>query len=56
MLWGCFSAGGTGAPHQIDGIMKKEDDVEILKQHQDISQEVWVKWVIPLLPIEFVSK
>ncbi len=24
MLWGCFAAGGTGALHKIDGIMKKE--------------------------------
>ena len=22
MLWGCFSAGGTGALHKIDGIMR----------------------------------
>ncbi|CDQ87552.1 unnamed protein product [Oncorhynchus mykiss] len=24
MLWGCFVAGGTGALHKIDGIMRKE--------------------------------
>ena len=23
MLWRCFAAGGTGALHQIDGIMRK---------------------------------
>ena len=23
MLWGCFAAGGTGALHKIDGIMRK---------------------------------
>ena len=40
MLWGCFAAGGTGALHKIDGIMRKEDYVAILKQ--DVSQEVKV--------------
>ena len=24
MLWGCFAAGGTGALHKIDGIMRME--------------------------------
>jgi hypothetical protein len=33
MLWGCFSAGGTGALHKIDGIMREEKYVDILKQH-----------------------
>jgi hypothetical protein len=33
MLWGCFDAGGTGALHKIDGIMRKENYVDILKQH-----------------------
>ena len=33
MLWGCFAAGGTGALHKIDGIMRMENDVDILKQH-----------------------
>ncbi|XP_058490376.1 extracellular calcium-sensing receptor-like [Solea solea] len=33
ILWGCFAAGGTGALHKIDGIMRKEHYVEILKQH-----------------------
>ena len=23
MLWGCFAAGGTGALHKIDGIMRR---------------------------------
>ena len=31
--WGCFAAGGTGARHEIDGIMRKEKYVNILKQH-----------------------
>ena len=33
MLWGCFAAEGTGALHKIDGSMRKENDVDILKQH-----------------------
>ena len=33
MLWWCFAAGGTGALHKIDGIMRRENDVDILKQH-----------------------
>ena len=33
MLWGCVAAGGTGALHKIDGIMKKQNHVDILKQH-----------------------
>ena len=32
-MWGCFAAGGTGALHKIDGIMRKENYVDILKQH-----------------------
>ena len=24
MLWGCFAAGGTGALHKIDGIMRRK--------------------------------
>jgi hypothetical protein len=33
MLWGCFAAGGTGALHKIDGIMRREIYEDILKQH-----------------------
>ena len=33
MLWGCFAAGGTGALHKIDGIMREENHMDILKQH-----------------------
>ena len=32
MLCGCFAAGGTGALHKIDGIMRKGNYVHILKQ------------------------
>ena len=33
MLWGCFAAGGTGALHKIDGIKRKYNYVDILKQN-----------------------
>jgi transposase len=33
MLWGHFAGGGTGALHKIDGIMRIEHFVAILKQH-----------------------
>ena len=33
MLWGCFAAGASGALHKIDGIMRQENYVDILKQH-----------------------
>ena len=46
---GVFAAGGTGALHKIDGIMKKGNYVDILKQHQDINQEVkaWSQMGLP---------
>ena len=33
MLWGCFAAGGTGALHKIDSIMRQGNYVEKLKKH-----------------------
>ena len=33
MLLGCFAAGGTGALHKMDGIMRKKNYVDTLKQH-----------------------
>ena len=33
MLWGSFAAGGTGVLSKIDGIMRMENDMDILKQH-----------------------
>uniref|UniRef100_A0AAZ3QNF1 Uncharacterized protein n=1 Tax=Oncorhynchus tshawytscha TaxID=74940 RepID=A0AAZ3QNF1_ONCTS len=32
-VMGCFAAGGSGALHKIDGIMRMEYYVDILKQH-----------------------
>lgn len=47
MLWGCFTAEGTGALHIIDGIMKKENYVDILKQHLKTARKLKLghKWV-----------
>ena len=46
---GPFAAVGTGALHKIDGIMRQENYVDILKQHQDFSQEVkaWSQMGLP---------
>ena len=51
MLWGCFAAGGTGALHKIDGIMRQENDVHILKQHLKTSVRKLTlgrKWVFQM--------
>jgi hypothetical protein len=51
MLWGCFAAEGTGALHKIDGIARKENNVEILKKHLKISVrklELGRKWVFQM--------
>ena len=50
MLWGCFAAGGTGALHKIDGIMRKMY-VDILKQHLKTSVrklQLGHKWVFQM--------
>jgi hypothetical protein len=47
MLWGCFAAGGTGALHKIDGIMREENDVDTLKQHFKISVKAWSQMGLP---------
>ena len=52
MLWGCFAAGGTGALHKINGIMKMENDVDILKQHLKTSVrklKLGRKWVFQMV-------
>ena len=33
MLWACFAAEGTGPLHKIDGIMTRDNYVDVLKQH-----------------------
>ena len=51
MLWGCFAAGGTGALHKIDGIMRVENYVDILKQHLKTSvrkSKPGPKWVFQM--------
>ena len=51
MLWGCFAAGGTGALHKIDGIMRQENDVDILKQYLKTSVrkvKIGHKWILQM--------
>ena len=51
MLWECFTAGGPGALHKIDGIMRQENDVAILKQHLKTSVrklKLGRKWVFQM--------
>ncbi|CDQ68262.1 unnamed protein product [Oncorhynchus mykiss] len=51
MLWGCFAAGGTGAHHKIDGIMRQENYVDILKQYLKTSVrklKLGRKWVFQM--------
>ena len=51
MLWGCFAAGGTGALHKIDGIMRRDNYVDILKQHLKSSVRklnLGCKWVFQM--------
>uniref|UniRef100_A0A8L0DSZ3 Tc1-like transposase DDE domain-containing protein n=1 Tax=Oncorhynchus mykiss TaxID=8022 RepID=A0A8L0DSZ3_ONCMY len=51
MLWGCFAAGRTGALHKIDGIMRKDSHVDILKQHLKTSVrklKLGHKWVFQM--------
>ena len=51
MLWGCFAAGGTGALHKIDDILREGNYVDILKQHLKISVrklKLRRKWVFQM--------
>jgi hypothetical protein len=52
MLWGSFAAGGTGALHKIDGIMREDNDVDILKKHLKTSDRKLLKlgrkWVFQM--------
>uniref|UniRef100_A0AAZ3SWQ8 Tc1-like transposase DDE domain-containing protein n=1 Tax=Oncorhynchus tshawytscha TaxID=74940 RepID=A0AAZ3SWQ8_ONCTS len=51
MLWGCFAAGGTGALHKIEGIMRMEKYVNIMKQHLKTSVrklKLGHKWVFQM--------
>ena len=47
MLWGCFATGGTEALHKIDGFMRMEHYVDILKQHLKTSK-LDRKWVFQM--------
>ena len=46
---GCFVAGETGALLKLDGIMREEIDVDILKQHLKTSVKVkaWSQMGLP---------
>ena len=47
----CSAAGGTGALHKIDGIMRTENDVAVLKQHLKTSVrklKLCRKWVFQM--------
>ena len=56
MLWGCFAAGGTGALHKIDGIMRWDNYVDgqlcgYMKQHLKTSVrklKLGRKWVFQM--------
>ncbi|CDQ79891.1 unnamed protein product [Oncorhynchus mykiss] len=48
MLWGGFAAGGTGALHKIDGIVRQDNYVDILKQHLKTSLKLGRKWVFQM--------
>ena len=50
-MWGCFAAGGTGALHKIDGIMREDNCVDILKQQLKTSVrklKLGRKWVFQM--------
>ena len=47
MLWGCFAAGGTGALHKIDDIMREENNVDILKTSAR-KLKLGYKWVFQM--------
>ena len=50
-LWGCFAAKGIGALHKIDGIMRKANHVDILKQHLKTSVrklKLGYKWLFQM--------
>ena len=51
MLWGCFAAEGTSACHKIDGSMRRENCVDIFKQHLKTSVRMLMlghKWVFQM--------
>ena len=51
MFWECFTTGGTGAIHKIDGIMREDNYVDILKQHLETSVrnlKLGCKWVFQM--------
>ena len=47
MLWGLFAARGTDALHRIDGLMREDNYVDILKQHLKTSVKAWPQMGLP---------
>ena len=49
-MWGCFAAGGTGALHKIDNIMREENYVDIFEQHLKTFRKLKLgrKWVFQM--------
>ena len=43
MLWGCFAAAGTGKLQKVNGIMRKEQHIEILKHNLKSSARLQLK-------------
>lgn len=52
ILWGCFSAGGSGALYKINCIMEKASDVDILKQGLKTSARMLKAWAQMDVPSE----
>jgi hypothetical protein len=50
MLWGCCTAGGTGALHKIDGITREENYVDILQHLKTSVRKLKLgrKWVFQM--------
>uniref|UniRef100_A0AAZ3S7P5 Tc1-like transposase DDE domain-containing protein n=1 Tax=Oncorhynchus tshawytscha TaxID=74940 RepID=A0AAZ3S7P5_ONCTS len=51
MLWGCFAVGETSALHKIDGIVREDNCVDILKRHLKTSVrklKLSRKWVFQM--------
>lgn len=52
ILWGCFSARGSGALYKINCIMEKASDVDILKQDLKTSARMLKAWAQMDVPSE----
>lgn len=51
-MWFCFSAGGTGGLHRIDGMMRKQEYVDVQQQHLKTAaknSKLGCGWVVQLI-------